>query len=60
MKATGIIKRIDDLGRIAIPKNIRGELHIDYGDPLEIYINGEDEVIFKKYSPTDEQQKELE
>ena len=59
MKATGMIRRVDDLGRVVIPKSIRRELHIDYGEPLEIYIKGEDEVIFKKYSPTDELEEEL-
>lgn len=59
MKATGMIRRVDDLGRVVIPKSIRRELHIDYGEPLEIYINEEDEVIFKKYSPTDELEEEL-
>lgn len=59
MKATGIIRRIDDLGRIVIPKDIRRTLHIREGDPLEIYIDGQDGVTFKKYSPMDGLQKEL-
>lgn len=49
MKATGIIRRIDDLGRVAIPKEIRRTLRIHEGDPLEIYLD-HDEIIFKKYS----------
>lgn len=49
MKATGIIRRIDDLGRIVIPKEIRKNLRIKEGDNLEIFVNGE-EVILKKYS----------
>ena len=50
MKATGIVRRIDDLGRVVIPKEIRRTLRIKEGDPLEIYTNSEGEVIFKKYS----------
>ena len=50
MKATGIVRRIDDLGRIVIPKEIRRTLRIREGDPLEIFISREGEVIFKKYS----------
>lgn len=50
MQDTGIIRRIDDLGRIVIPKEIRKTLRIKQGDPLEIYANKE-ELIFKKYSP---------
>ena len=49
MKATGIVRRIDDLGRIVIPKEIRKNLKINEGDSLEIYVN-EEEVILKKYS----------
>lgn len=49
-KATGIVRRIDDLGRVVIPKEIRRTLHIKESDPLEIYTNHEGEVIFKKYS----------
>lgn len=49
MKATGIIRRIDDLGRVVIPKEIRRTLRIHEGDPLEILLDG-DGVIFKKYS----------
>lgn len=51
MKATGIVRRIDDLGRVVIPKEIRKTLRIHAGDPLEIYLDKECEVILKKYSP---------
>lgn len=51
MKATGIIRRIDDLGRVVIPREIRRTLHIKEGDPLEIF-TGEGGVIFRKYNPT--------
>lgn len=54
MKATGIVRRIDDLGRVVIPKEIRRTMRIREGDPLEIYTNTEGEVIFKKYSPINE------
>lgn len=54
MKATGIVRRIDDLGRVVIPKEIRRTLRIKEGDPLEIFTNSEGEVIFKKYSPVGE------
>ena len=50
MKATGVVRRIDDLGRIVIPKEIRRNLRIHEGDSLEIYIEGKDSIIFKKYS----------
>lgn len=50
MKATGIVRRIDDLGRIVIPKEIRRTLRIREGDPLEIYTEANGEVVFKKYS----------
>ncbi len=50
MKATGIVRRIDDLGRVVIPKEIRRTMRIREGDPLEIYTNSEGEVIFRKYS----------
>ena len=56
MKATGIVRRIDDLGRIVIPKEIRRTLRIKEGDPLEIFTDREGEVIFKKYSPISELQ----
>ncbi len=54
MKATGIVRRIDDLGRVVIPKEIRRTLRIREGDPLEIYTDTNGEVIFKKYSPIGE------
>lgn len=54
MKATGIVRRIDELGRIVIPKEIRRTLKIREGDPMEIYTTGEGEIIFKKYSPVGE------
>ena len=54
MKATGIVRRIDDLGRVVIPKEIRRVHRIREGDPLEIYTNNEGEVILKKYSPIGE------
>ena len=50
MKATGIVRRIDDLGRVVIPKEIRRTMRIREGDPLEIFTNKDGEVIFKKYS----------
>ena len=50
MKATGIVRRIDELGRVVIPKEIRKTLRIKEGDPLEIYTD-RDELLFKKYSP---------
>ena len=53
MKATGIVRRIDDLGRVVIPKEIRRTMRIREGDPLEIY-TGAGEVVFKKYSPVGE------
>jgi len=54
LKATGIVRRIDDLGRVVIPKEIRRTLRIREGDPLEIYTDNDGEVIFKKYSPIGE------
>ncbi|MBQ8267237.1 MAG: AbrB/MazE/SpoVT family DNA-binding domain-containing protein [Clostridia bacterium] len=54
MKATGIVRRIDDLGRVVIPKEIRRTLKIREGDPLEIFTSNGGEVIFKKYSPMGE------
>ena len=54
MKATGIVRRIDDLGRIVIPKEIRRTLRIKEGDPLEIFTDREGEVILKKYSQVGE------
>jgi AbrB family transcriptional regulator (stage V sporulation protein T) len=52
MKATGIVRRIDDLGRVMIPKEIRRMLRIREGDPLEIFVQ-DGGVFFKKYSPED-------
>lgn len=54
MKATGIVRRIDELGRVVIPKEIRRTLRIREGDPLEIYTDRDGEVILKKYSPIGE------
>ena len=54
MKATGIVRRIDDLGRVVIPKEIRRTLRIKEGTPLEIFTDKEGEVILKKYSPIGE------
>ena len=51
MKATGIIRRIDDLGRIVIPKEIRKTMHIRESDPLEIFTERDGDIILKKYSP---------
>ena len=56
MKATGIVRRIDDLGRVVIPKEIRRTMRIREGDPLEIFTDRDGEVIFKKYSPISELQ----
>ena len=54
MKATGIVRRIDDLGRVVIPKEIRRTMRIKEGDPLEIFTDSEGGVILKKYSPIGE------
>ena len=51
MKATGIVRRIDDLGRVVIPKDIRRTAHIREGDPLEIFLDDQNGVVFHKYSP---------
>src|SRR5690554_4493407 len=51
MKATGVVRRIDDLGRIVIPKEIRRSLRIREGDSLEIYADGSESIVLKKYSP---------
>lgn len=51
MKATGIVRKIDDLGRVVIPKEIRKNLRIREGDPLEIYIEKSGEIVLKKYAP---------
>ena len=50
MKATGIVRKMDELGRIVIPKELRRTLNIEEGDPLEIFVDGE-EVILRKYEP---------
>ena len=54
MKATGIVRRIDDLGRVVIPKEIRRTLRIREGDPLEIFTDRDGGIILKKYSPIEE------
>ena len=54
MKATGIVRRIDELGRVVIPKEIRRTLHIRESDPLEIFTDREGQIILKKYSPIGE------
>ncbi len=54
MKKTGIVRRIDDLGRVVVPKEIRKTLKIREGDPLEIFVDQDKEVILKKYSPINE------
>ena len=54
MKATGIVRRIDDLGRVVVPKEIRRTLRIREGDPLEIYTDREGGIILRKYSPIGE------
>jgi len=51
MKSTGIVRKVDDLGRIVLPIELRRTLSIDEKDPLEIYVNG-DNIILKKYEPT--------
>lgn len=53
MKATGIVRRIDDLGRIVIPREIRRTINLKEGDPLEIYVESDGSIIFKKYSTLD-------
>jgi len=50
MKATGIVRRVDDLGRIVLPKELRDTLHIDEKDPMEFYVR-EDSIVLKKYQP---------
>lgn len=51
MRATGIVRRIDDLGRVVVPREIRRTLRINDGDPLEIFTDDEGSVIFRKYQP---------
>lgn len=53
MKSTGIVRRIDDLGRVVVPKEIRRSLNIKDGDPLELFLDG-DKFYFQKYIPTEE------
>ena len=55
MKATGIVRRVDDLGRVVIPKEIRRTMHIREGDLLEIFVDKDGCVIFKKYSYPEEE-----
>lgn len=52
MRATGIIRRVDELGRVVIPKEIRRSSRIKEGDPMEIYTGHDGEIIFKKYNPS--------
>ena len=54
MKATGIVRRIDDLGRVVVPKEIRRTLRIREGEPMEIFTGREGEIVLKKYSPIGE------
>ena len=54
MRATGIVRRIDDLGRVVIPKEIRKTLRIREGDPLEIFTDHEGGIVLRKYSPIGE------
>lgn len=54
MKATGIVRRIDDLGRVVIPKEIRRTMRINEGDPLEIFVDGKT-IMLKKYQPSTEE-----
>ena len=56
MKATGIVRRIDDLGRVVIPKELRRSLKLKDGDPLEIFIEDDNMICFKKYQPYDDEQ----
>lgn len=58
MRATGIVRRIDDLGRVVIPKEIRREMHIREGDPLEIFTEGKT-ICFCRYNPIDEEKWEI-
>ena len=56
MKATGIVRRIDDIGRVVIPKELRRSLKLKDGDPLEIFIEDDNMICFKKYQPYDDEQ----
>lgn len=58
MKATGIIRRMDDLGRVVIPKEIRRQMKIKEGDPLEIFLEGK-MICFQPYNPIDTEQWEV-
>ncbi len=51
MKATGIVRKIDNLGRIVVPKELRQTMNIDVKDPIEIYVDDNDKIILKKYEP---------
>jgi stage V sporulation protein T len=59
MKTTGIVRRIDELGRVVIPKETRRNLRIKEGDPLELYITKDGELVLKKYSPVGECEDEV-
>lgn len=54
MKATGIVRRMDDLGRVVVPKELRRTMKISEGTPLEIFIDKDGSIIFRKYSPVGE------
>lgn len=51
MKATGIVRNVDPLGRIVIPKEIRNNFNLQINDPVEIFVNDDDEIVLKKYEP---------
>lgn len=55
MKSTGVVRKIDDLGRVVLPKELRRTMGIESGDPLEVYVDG-DKIILKKYIPNAELQ----
>ena len=57
MRATGIIRRIDDLGRVVIPKAVRQKVGLAEGDPLEIFTDKDGAVIFRKYNPSETEDK---
>ncbi len=54
MKATGVVRRIDDLGRIVLPKELRRTMRIKEGESLEIYTDGDNKIVLKKYSPVNQ------
>lgn len=56
MKVTGIVRRVDDLGRIVIPREIRRTLNIREGDPLEVFVGNDGSITFKKFSPLGEEE----